>query len=83
MWLGADRDADENWDRTEWEDDTRFDGLGLWFRGEPSYTDADGGADECYLMAFYVDGTWYLNDSINDVTSIYGGKIGYIIEEEL
>lgn len=83
LWLGADRDADEEWDRAEWEDDTRFDGLGLWFRGEPSYTDADGGADECYIMAFYVDGKWYLNDSINDVTSIYGGKIGYIIEEEL
>ncbi len=82
LWLGAKRDENESWSDAYWEDGTMFDGLGLWFRGEPSYTADDGGENECYLMAFYVDGKWYLNDSVNDVSSVYAGKIGYIIEEE-
>lgn len=82
LWLGAKRDEDESWSDVYWNDGTMLDGLGLWFRGEPSYTADDGGESECYLMAFYVDGKWYLNDSVNDVSSVYAGKIGYIIEEE-
>ncbi len=80
LWLGAERDYDEYWESAEWEDDTRFNGLGLWFDGEPSYTD-EYEANECYLMAFYVNGQWYLNDAVNDVSGFYAGKIGYIIEE--
>ena len=61
-----------------------------WYSGEPSYTDTGSGVDgaviENVMNLFYVSGTWYLNDSSEDLAGNYpellGGKVGYIIEFE-
>lgn len=64
---------------------------GYWFRDEPSFKDVGSGAqnqtiDEAYMNLFCVSGTWYLNDSSDDLAGIYpdllSGKVGYIIEYE-
>ncbi len=82
LWLGAVRDYDDDWTDVEWLDGSNFKSYGLWLPGEPSYY-SDENIAERYLMAFYVDGEWYLNDAGNDVSQFYSGRIGYIIEEEV
>lgn len=50
-----------------------------WYPGEPSYK-SEYGEYEDYLMVFKVNGSWYFNDSVNDVSEYYSGKMGYITE---
>lgn len=50
-----------------------------WYPGEPSYTNENGEYEDC-LMVFKVNGSWYFNDSVNDVSKYYSGKMGYITE---
>lgn len=50
-----------------------------WYKNEPSFVNEDG-EPEHYLMVFKVNGSWYFNDSVNDVSAYYAGKMGYITE---
>lgn len=60
-----------------------------WYAGEPSLTDTGTDAngrtiDENCMGLTCVDGTWYLNDTTDDLVGNYPdwltGKVGYIIE---
>ena len=61
-----------------------------WYQGEPSFrdtgSDAVGEITENVMNLFCVSGTWYLNDSSDDLAGHYpdllSGKVGYIIEYE-
>lgn len=61
-----------------------------WYQNEPSFTDtgsdAAGEIAENVMNLFYVSGSWYLNDSSDDLAGNYpdllSGKVGYIIEYE-
>ncbi len=77
LWVGAVRDSD-NWDTSHWNDGQTISYV-KWYPGEPSYYEADGTSEE-FLMLFYVNGEWYFNDSANDVSKYYAGKIGFITE---
>lgn len=78
FWVGAKRRPDSSWENANW-----LDGKSMtytrWFPGEPTYY-AEDGDDEIYLMVFNVDGEWYFNDAINDVSRYYNGRMGYIVE---
>lgn len=80
FWVGAYRNSYDDWEDTQWCDgeDITFT---RWLQGEPTYYSEDG-EDENYLMVFKVNGTWYFNDAINDVSEYYSGKMGYIVETE-
>ena len=61
-----------------------------WYQNEPSFrdtgSDANGEIAENVMNLFCVSGTWYLNDSSDDLAGYYPdllrGKVGYIIEYE-
>lgn len=59
----------------------------LWLPGEPSYTgvDFDGNTvEETYMCMFYAkkaDGFCF-NDITDDISSVYGSKLAYIVEYE-
>lgn len=61
-----------------------------WYQNEPSYIDtgsaASGEIPENVMNLFCVSGTWYLNDSSDNLAGMYpdllSGKVGYIIEYE-
>lgn len=61
-----------------------------WFENEPSFYDTGAGSNgeiaENVMNLFFVSGTWYLNDSSDDLAGQYpdllSGKVGYIIEYE-
>lgn len=61
-----------------------------WYQNEPSYRDTGSGASgeitENVMNLFCVSGTWYLNDSSDNLAGLYpellSGKVGYIIEYE-
>ena len=61
-----------------------------WYENEPSFRDTGSGAGgeiaENVISLFYVSGTWYMNDSSNDMAGFYpdlmSGKVAYIIEYE-
>ena len=63
---------------------------GYWYINEPSFvdtgSDANGNIQENVMNLFYVNGTWYLNDSSDNLAANYpsllSGKVGYIIEFE-
>lgn len=63
---------------------------GHWYDNEPSYgdigADADGSVEEDVMNLFFVNGTWYFNDSSDDLAGNYpellAGKVGYIMEIE-
>ena len=79
FWLGIKRQsASQTWESSKWNDGSDFE-YQKWFKNEPTYTDEAGNPEE-YLMAFKVDEKWYFNDSVNDVSEIYPGRIGYFIE---
>ena len=82
LWIGCHRENGAYiWENGEEID---IDGIGAWGVGEPSYTDQ--GAPEDYIMLWFMNNRWCLNDSSNDPCSEYPrdycGKIGYIIEYE-
>ena len=78
FWVGAKRSSESYWSDVSWLDNTPVGNLN-WFDGEPTYYSEEGD-DENYLMVFCVDGEWYFNDAINDVSEYYKGRMGYIIE---
>jgi len=78
FWVGAKRNSSSRWADISWLDNTPI-SFTKWFDGEPTYYSEDGD-DENYLMAFCVDGEWYFNDAINDVSEYYKGRMGYIVE---
>jgi len=80
LWVGAKRAAFEDWEDVDWNDFSKINYI-KWLKNEPTYVD-ENGADELYLMIFKVGNEWYFNDAVNDVSSYYKGKIGYIIEVE-
>lgn len=61
-----------------------------WYQNEPSFrdtgSDANGEIAENVMNLFCVSGTWYLNDSSDNLAGLYpdllSGKVGYIIEYE-
>lgn len=58
-----------------------------WYPGEPSRYDKSDSIEEFYLMLWKVNGKWSWNDQRNDLvnsqySSMYKGKMGYIIEFE-
>lgn len=98
FYLGGRRNS--NGDKYYWvKDDEFMDGClndadswayGHWYDNEPSYedigTDADGRIEEDVMNLFFVNGTWYFNDSSDDLVGNYpdllAGKVGYIMEIE-
>ena len=61
-----------------------------WYQNEPSFrdtgSDANGEIAENVMNLFCVSGSWYLNDSSDNLAGNYpdllSGKVGYIIEYE-
>lgn len=61
-----------------------------WYQNEPSFrdtgSDANGEITENVMNLFCVSGSWYLNDSSDNLAGNYpdllSGKVGYIIEYE-
>ena len=51
-----------------------------WAMGEPSYRDAYGNS-EYFLLLVKNNGIWEYCDAVDDVTAIYGGHMGYIMEK--
>ena len=80
FWVGATRSTYDDWHDVYWLDGEKI-SYTKWFTNEPSYISEEG-EEEKSLMVFKVNGTWYFNDSINDVSSYYKGKMGYIVEIE-
>lgn len=80
FWIGAKRNYNDSWNGVKWIDGSDMN-FAYWYPNEPSYVTATG-EDEEYLMVFRVNGVWYFNDSVNDVSQVYPGKVGYIIEYE-
>ena len=80
FWVGAYRRSFGKWDDVKWEDGKSIT-FAKWLPGEPTYYSEDG-EEENYLMVFNVNGTWYFNDAINDVSKYYTGRMGYIVETE-
>ena len=82
-WIGCHRDENGKyiWENNE---DIDINSLNAWGYGEPSYVDQ--GEKEDYIMLWWMNGKWCLNDSCDDPYSQwpkdYGGKLGYIIEFE-
>lgn len=80
FWMGASLDyGGQSWYDVSWNNGDEIT-YTKWYSNEPSYYEND--VPEKYLMAFKVDGEWYFNDSVNDVSSYYAGKMGYIVEFE-
>lgn len=79
-WIGCHREEG----KYIWENDENIDinGLKSWGYKEPSYTDQ--GVAEDYIMLWWMNGKWCLNDSENDPLSRfpkdYEGKLGYVVE---
>ena len=80
FWLGASRASGQYWSSVRWGDGSHMN-YTYWYKNEPTMYDENGN-EERYLMAFNVDGIWYFNDSVNNVNSVYPGRIGYIVEYE-
>ena len=79
-WIGCHRENGQYvWENGESID---IDSLGYWGAGEPSFTDQ--GEPEDYIMLWYMNGRWCLNDSCDDPHAQfprdYDGKMGYIVE---
>lgn len=51
-----------------------------WALGEPSYRDAYGNS-EYFLLLVKNGAAWEYCDVVDDVTNVYGGRIGYIMEK--
>jgi len=80
FWVGARRNSGSSWESTPW-----LNGMPMnftqWYKNEPTYI-SENGYEECYLMVFRVNGVWYFNDAVNDVSNVYSGRMGYVIETE-
>jgi tetratricopeptide (TPR) repeat protein len=81
LWLGARREDSKSWDQTNWTGTNDPMTYTKWYTGEPSYIGEDDELENC-LMAFNVGGEWFFNDSANDVSKFYAGKIGWVIEKD-
>ena len=79
FWVGAKRGYSQAWSNVRWNDGSYMD-FTQWYTTEPSYRSE--GVEECYLMVFYVNGTWYYNDAPESVSQYYSGRMGYIVEYE-
>lgn len=80
LWLGARRNDNDSWDVTKWVNGEAIT-YTRWYDGEPSYRDNDGTVEDM-LALHNINGIWYYNDTPNDVTKYYSGRIGYVIEHE-
>lgn len=80
IWVGAHRNNESSWDMVSWVTGEPIT-FTKWYPGEPSYRDKDGTIED--MLALYkINGEWYFNDTSNDITRYYSGKIGYVIEDE-
>ena len=52
-----------------------------WGAGEPSYRDAYGNSENFLLLVKNANGIWEYCDAVDDVTSLYSGRMGYIMEK--
>ena len=52
-----------------------------WGAGEPSYRDAYGNSENFLLLVKNANGIWEYCDAVDDVTSQYSGRMGYIMEK--
>ncbi len=84
VWMGGYTSINGSETYGHWITGEAFD-FTSWFPGEPSRNDQDG-ADEMYLMLWYVQDAWSWNDQRNDIfetgLTYFNGKTGYIIEYE-
>lgn len=84
LWIGCHRDDSGNY---VWENSETFEIPAAWWgKGEPSMYDSGDNVPEDYLLLWYHDGKWVLNDSRNnpvmDYPEMYSGNIAYICEYE-
>ena len=80
LWVGARRNATERWPAVKWVTGESMT-FTRWYPGEPTYTDTDGTVEDM-LALHRINDVWYYNDTPNDVTKYYSGRIGYIIESD-
>ena len=52
-----------------------------WGAGEPSYRDAYGNSENFLLLVKNANGIWEYCDAVDDVSGIYSGRMGYIMEK--
>ena len=52
-----------------------------WGAGEPSYRDAYGNSENFLLLVKNANGIWEYCDAVDDITSTYSGRMGYIMEK--
>ena len=52
-----------------------------WGAGEPSYRDAYGNSENFLLLVKNANGIWEYCDAVDDITSLYSGRMGYIMEK--
>lgn len=78
FWVGARRSSSESWSEVKWQSGEKMN-YTPWYTNEPTNISEEGN-EELYLMVFKVDGVWYFNDAENDVSKVYPGRMGYIVE---
>ncbi len=78
VWLGASRQADDNWYTPDGELVSFFN----WGAGEPSHIDSGDGVAEDYLLLWRLNDTWVYNDSrenpLQNFYGTYGRSIGFV-----
>ncbi len=52
-----------------------------WGAGQPSYRDAYGNSENFLLLVKNANGIWEYCDAVDDVTGLYSGRMGYIMEK--
>ena len=52
-----------------------------WALNEPSYRDAYGNSENFLLLVKNANGIWEYCDAVDDITPIYSGRMGYIMEK--
>lgn len=81
FWIGAELGNNTSWDDVRWMNGDAMT-FAPWLDGEPSYT-SETGSSEDYLVVFKVDNKWYFNDTENNISEYYTGKMGYFIETQI
>ena len=80
LWVGARRNGEASWSSVKWVTGEPL-SYTKWYTDEPSYHDKDGTVEDVLALQ-NINGTWYFNDTPDNVTKYYAGRIGYVIEKE-
>lgn len=88
IWAGAKRDLTKDWADTKWMNGTEMK-YTPWYVDtaknikEPSNFSEDGEPEQYLTIFKKTKDMWYFNDTVNDISMHYSGKMGYVIETEV